>query len=215
MYKTAEGKGENKYGLDGSAARSKCLPWQWCLAQLLLCLLGAHLAAPGSLALPLGSAHPLGAQPLPGVLELLTYDPSTLLTLNYRPRRGRGARAQGGGAHAHLLGEHDGEGRQGHRRRRLRLRQARRVLDQALRAEGRAVEMRVARSCSWRPANERPDSMPRLAVRCAARLRARSEGRARAGRGGGGVELGGAWRSARGPQGAGRGLAAGGNATYF
>eukprot|EP00964_Phaeocystis_antarctica_P091511 scaffold58698_cov70-Phaeocystis_antarctica.AAC.3 len=148
MYKTAEGKGENKYGLDGSAARSKCLPWQWCLARLLLCLLGAHLAAPGSLALPLGSAHPLGAQPLPGVLELLTYDPSTLLTLNYRPRRGRGARAQGGGAHAHLLGEHDGEGRQGHRRRRLRLRQARRVLDQALRAEGRAVEMRVARSCS-------------------------------------------------------------------
>ena len=98
MYKTAEGKGENKYGLDGSAARSKCLPWQWCLARLLLCLLGAHLAAPGSLALPLGSAHPLGAQPLPGVLELLTYDPSTLLTLT----TGRAVDA----AHALRVAEH-------------------------------------------------------------------------------------------------------------
>ena len=69
MYKTAEGKGENKYGLDGSAAQSQCRPWQRCLARLLR-LLGAGLAASGSLAHPLGSAHPLGAQPLPRVLEL-------------------------------------------------------------------------------------------------------------------------------------------------
>ena len=59
MYKTAEGKGENKYGLDGSAARSKYLPWQWCLARLLR-LLGARLAALGGLALPERETRPTG-----------------------------------------------------------------------------------------------------------------------------------------------------------
>ena len=134
MYKTAEGKGENKYGLDGSAARSKYLPWQWCLARLLR-LLGARLAAPGSSAHPLPRMLELAASnvgdstgfddPVRAVESLYSlyslYLLHPLYSLFYRPRRGRGARAQGGGAHAHLLGEHDGEGRQGHCRRRLRL----------------------------------------------------------------------------------------------